>query len=104
LQHLAEYPEITPVEAARQLALGPSYLANYDFETALTILTNCEAPVFRLLGDRQAELRHAIFEIVRIEKPFWARTAIYGRQKALRFLNDDQTQCLRDAGLIEKPL
>lgn len=104
LQHLAEYPGIELVDAARQLELGPTYLGNYDFETALTILAGAEQPVFRLLGERKAELRHAIFEMAKIDKPYWARTAVYGRQRALRLINDDQAQCLRDAGLIETSL
>ncbi len=104
LQHLAEYPGIEPVDAARQLELGPTYLGNYDFETALAILTSAEQPVFRLLGGREAELRHAIFEMAKIDKPYWARTAVYGRQRALRLIDDDQAQCLRDAGLIETSL
>jgi len=104
LKHLAIFPETRPAEAARQLSFGPSFLANYDFEAALPLVTNPQERIFCLLGNRSAELRHAIFEIARIDKPFWARAATYGRQRALRLTNEDQAQCLKDAGLADSPL
>lgn len=104
LNHLTVFPETRFPDAARQLIFGPGYLASYDFETALPMVMNTEEQIFRLLGNRSAELRHAIFEIAKIDRPFWARAAIYGRQKALNFVNNDQAQCLKDAGLIDKPL
>lgn len=104
LRHLEVFPETKATDAVRQLMLGPAYLANYDFETALPMVVNTEQRIFRLLENRRAELRYAILEIAKADQPFWAHAAIYGRQKALRCVNADQAQCLKDAGLAENPM
>lgn len=104
LRHVSTYPDVQFEDAIRQLKFGPSYLAGYDFDRALSLIQSDGARVFALCGDRTEELRHSIFELARSLRPFWARASVFGRQRVLRVLNENQMQCLTDAGLLQSPL
>jgi hypothetical protein len=103
-QHLLAYPECSPEEAVGQLENGPIAQGRYDYMTALETAMLHGWEVFSLTEDARSSLRDTIAALAQRAKPFWARMATLGRDKVRGFLDVDQEQCLRYAGLLNTPL
>lgn len=95
----------TPLhDIVRYLRMGPAHSANYDYDAAVVIGETAGWDVFEPNPDNVAELQNAIFLLAIRLRPVWAKASIYGILRALKVLDEDQQQCLRDAHLIDVPL
>lgn len=103
IRHRKKYPNIDIETAVRQLSTGPNYLSELDYASAITLANHVGWDAFHLNSDRQLELSETLMEIVLRVKPSWAYLALYGRERVRKFINEDQEQCLKYAGLLDTP-
>jgi hypothetical protein len=103
IRRLKTYPNLDTETAVRQLRTGPSYLSELDYESAIELANNIGWDAFHLQSDRQRELSETLMEVVTRVKPNWAYLTPYGRDRVRKFINEDQEQCLKYAGLLDTP-
>lgn len=102
LRALRSYLEINPsssvASAVEVLRRTNSDFAELDYLAALTLHECFPLGVPR---DHRGALRFLIREIIRFGRPWWLRLAPYGSEKLRSALDEDQSQCFRDAGLFD---
>ena len=70
-----------------------------DFERAECLMR--ESPVKLQGTEPDEQLRNFLMTCIRWEQPWWLRLAPYGREKLRSALDQDQIQCLKNAGLFD---
>ena len=96
---LAEHPVVTESDAITSLCRVRASSAGLDFRGGLTLTRKLAPSLDWKLS--QGWLRLFVFEWVKITQPSWLRLVPYGREKLRGALDDDKTQCFRQAGLFD---
>jgi len=99
--HVERYEGVKVSDAVRQLQSGSVSYSSLDYHSALEVAGEGSLEVFSLAGNRTEELRETIFRMAVKLRPFWARVCHLGRARVCAVISDDQSQCLRYAGLLE---
>lgn len=101
--HKRSYPDCTTEIAVRQLQNGPAGYASLDYTRAVQLGSEAGWDAIVIDGDRRAQLRASLLQLALRLRPFWARTAHFGRRRVLSIVGDDQLQCLETAGVLAEP-
>ena len=97
---LAEHPSLPERDAIASLYRVRASCTGLDFRGGLTLVRKLDPSLdWQLSQDR---LRLFVFEWVKMTQPLWLRLVPYGREKLRGALDDDQTQCFRQAGLFDE--
>ena len=102
-RHRQQYPDLSIEDAIRQLRIGPSFLAGYDYPRAIELGREAGWDAFVVQGTRREQLQKTLKHLVTRLKPFWAQLSHLGRARVLKVLTADQLQCLDFAGLLATP-
>lgn len=71
-----------------------------DFEAAIELI---DSSVIELKGSSyDAQLRHFLIALIRLEQPWWLRLVPYGRDKLRMALDADRLQCFKSASLFDE--
>ena len=74
-----------------------SAVLDYAGGTTIREIVNADMPGTNC----KAALRHVARELIKAANPWWLRLVPYGRDKVKAALEQDQAQCLREAGLFD---
>lgn len=103
VRHRQQYPDVSIVDAVRQLQASPYHLSQYDYSSAVQLAEAIGWDAFNPHPDRHTELRTTLLNLALRTKPLWASSSFLGREQVLRLLSEDQKQCLEYARLLEVP-
>lgn len=97
--YLARNPELETTTAIEIIRKSNTDDAGLDYVGGTTIhqFVQMDLPA----RDRRTALRLVACELVKAAKPWWLRLVPYGRDMVRSALDQDQIQCLREAGLFD---
>lgn len=97
--YVEKNPEIDMPEAIDGICRTSADAVGLDYGGGIMILE--QVTVASGWRDDKSGLRTVIYELVKRGQPWWLRLVPYGRDKARAVLDEDQQQCLREAGLFD---
>jgi Domain of unknown function (DUF3883) len=99
--YLNNHPEVDSQTATVSLRRYDADIAANDFEAGLEIHNILSNGI--TFKNPTADLRASLSELIDHHQPLWLRGFPYGRDRVIRMLSDEESQCFRTAGLLDEP-
>jgi hypothetical protein len=100
-RYIASHPEADAESAAISIRRLDADLAYNDFAAGLEL--HRILPSALAFGDPQGDLRSTLSFLISQIRPWWTKGFPYGRERVSGFLERDEAQCFRAAGLFDEP-
>ncbi len=95
----ADHPFLTDTEVVNSLSHIKTSAIGLDYPGGLALLRDLDSSLD--WKPSREKLRLFVYEWVRLVEPSWLRFVPYGREKLRRALEDNESQCFREAGLFD---